>query len=330
MTTTIQTVTGPIAADALGRTLMHEHLAIGYPGWEADTIRPGPSRAEMLAKCVDRLQEMKDAGLATMIDPCPNDLGRDVELMAEAAQRAGFQIVCATGLYKQEEGGVAYWHFRNNFGPAVDAMAELFIREIEDGIGSTGIKPGIIKVATGVGRITDYEKQVLEAAARASVATGTPITTHTDQGTMGDEQQRILTGHGVAPERIVVGHSCGTSDHDYHWRIARAGSYLGFDRFGLDMIHPDAERVASLLRLLERGAGDRIVVSHDTVWCWRGAPVPDPSIQAAMEQVWHPLHFTRRIAPKLREGGATDAQIERLLVDNPRAYFSGAKLAALS
>ena len=75
MTTTIQTVTGPIAADALGRTLMHEHLAIGYPGWEADTIRPGPSRAEMLAKCVDRLQEMKDAGLATMIDPCPNDLG---------------------------------------------------------------------------------------------------------------------------------------------------------------------------------------------------------------------------------------------------------------
>ena len=173
---------------------------------------------------------------------CPNDLGRDVELMAEVAQRTRFQLICATGLYKQEEGGTAYWQFRSNFAPQVDAMAELFIREIEDGVGDTGIRAGIIKVATGRGQITDYEKTILEAAAKASVATETPITTHTDHGTMGDEQQRILTENGVPAERIVIGHSCGTSDHDYHMRIARGGSYLGFDRFGLDFIHPDDER----------------------------------------------------------------------------------------
>ena len=128
----------------------------------------------------------------------------------------------------------------------------------------------------------------------------------------------------------MIGHSCGTSDHDYHLRIAHAGSYLGFDRFGLDVVHPDAERVASLLKLLDKGAGDRIVVSHDSVWCWRGAPIPDPAMFEATEQVWHPLHFTRRIVPRLREGGATDEQIDALLVDNPRRFFAGEKLAALA
>jgi phosphotriesterase-related protein len=330
MSNPIRTVTGTTTPEALGRTLMHEHMLIGYPGWEADSLRPGPTRDEIVAKAVDRIEEMKAEGISAMIDPCPNDLGRDVELMAEVAQRTGFQLVCATGLYKQEEGGVAYWHFRSSFGPQVDAMTELFIREIEDGVGDTGIRAGIIKVATGPGKVTDYERTILEAAAKASIATDTPITTHTDRGTMGDEQQRILTGHGVPAHRIVIGHSCGTSDHDYHFAIAQGGSYLGFDRFGLDMIHPDDERVASVLRLLERGAGDRIVVSHDSVWCWRGTPIPDPAAFAAMEQIWNPLHFTRRIVPRLREGGANDEQIEALLVDNPRRYFAGEKLGALA
>jgi phosphotriesterase-related protein len=96
------------------------------------------------------------------------------------------------------------------------------------------------------------------------------------------------------------------------------------------MVHPDTERVKAMLRLLERGAGDRMVVSHDSVWCWRGAPVPDPKVQAAMEEIWNPLHFTRRVAPMLLEGGATQEQIDTLLVDNPRRYFGGEKLASLS
>jgi predicted metal-dependent phosphotriesterase family hydrolase len=108
--------------------------------------------------------------------------------------------------------------------------------------------------------MSDYERQIFEAAAKASVATGAPITTHTDQGTVGDEQQRLLTSLGVPAHRIVIGHSCGTSNHDYHLGIARGGSYLGFDRFGLDMLRPDAERTRSLLRLIQKGVGDRVVV----------------------------------------------------------------------
>ena len=176
----------------------------------------------MLARCIDQIEELKAAGVTAMLDPCPNDLGRDVEFMAEVASRTGFQIICATGLYKEVEGGTAYWHFRKNFGPVVDAMAELFISELTEGIGSTGIRAGIIKVATGPGQMSEYERQIFEAAAKASVATGAPITTHTDQGTVGDAQQRLLTELGVPAHRIVIGHSCGTSNHDYHLGIARA------------------------------------------------------------------------------------------------------------
>jgi phosphotriesterase-related protein len=325
----IQTVTGATTPEALGKTLMHEHLLIGFPGWESDPAHLGPGPEEQFAICVDRIEEMKDLGFRSMLDPCPNDLGRDVELMAKVAQKTGFQIVCATGLYKESEGGGAYWKFRGRFGAGVEAMTELFVRELTEGIGSTGIRAGIIKIATGHGEMTEYERTVFEAAARASVETGAPITTHTDEGTVGDVQQRVLTEHGVPAHRIVIGHSCGTDDHDYHMGIARGGSYLGFDRFGLDMLQPDRKRVDALLALLRAGAGDRVVVSHDSVWCWRGEPAP-PAIRTAMEAVWNPTHFSQRIVPMLKDAGASDEQIEALVVDNPRRFFSGEKLAALA
>ncbi len=325
----IATVTGDIGNEALGKTLMHEHLTIGYPGFETDTVRPGPKRADRIAICVDKIDELKDLGFATLLDPCPNDLGRDVELMAEVAQRTGFNVICATGLYKQEEGGYAYWEFRRRFGePQADAMAEVFVRELTDGIGETGIRAGIIKVATGPGRITDYERTVLEAAAKASVETGAPITTHTDEGTMGEAQQRVLTELGVPAHRIIIGHSCGTDDHDYHMAIARGGSYLGFDRFGIEVLFPDEKRVAALARLIHAGAGDRVVVSHDSVWCWRGEPLPAALI-AANPDLFDPTHFSRRIVPKLVEAGVGADQIESILSDNPRRFFAGAPLPTL-
>jgi phosphotriesterase-related protein len=323
----VQTVTGPVHPDDLGRTLMHEHLAVGYPGWESDTWRPGPSASERFAVCVERVRELQALGYRTLVDPCPNDLGRDVELMAKVSQATGFQIVCATGLYKEAEGGAAYWKMRGRFVSSVDAMTDLFVQELTEGIGHTGVRAGILKVATGRGVMSDYERTVFTAAARAAVVTGAPVTTHTDEGTIGDVQQQVLTAAGVPAHRVVIGHSCGTSDHAYHRRIAAGGSYLGFDRFGLEILHPDAERVAALLRLIAAGAGDRVVVSHDSVWCWRGEPLPRAMLAQASE-AWNPTHFSRRIAPRLRDGGATDAQIEALLVDNPRRFFAGAALAA--
>jgi phosphotriesterase-related protein len=321
----IQTVTGSITAAELGRTLAHEHLLIGYPGWEADTIRRGPSRAEALARCLDKVAEMTAHGVRSMIDPCPNDLGRDVTFMAEVAAKTGLQIICATGLYKEDEGGAAYWKFRANFGGNATSMAELFIHELTKGIGDTDIKAGIIKVATGHGAITAYERMILEAAAIASRETGAPITTHTDQGLLGDEQQKILTTLGVPAHRIIIGHSCGSADHAYHMKILAGGSYLGFDRFGILVLQDDEVRIQSLLKLLAAGKAKQIVVSHDSVWCWRGEPIPDTSDPRLGEllSIWTPSHFFERIIPRLKAGGATDAHITTMLDENPRRFFAG-------
>src|SRR6185295_10840306 len=102
------------------------------------------------------------------------------------------------------------------FTDAVSEMTEIFVNEVSEGIGSTGIKAGVIKVATGPHQITPYERNVIIAAARAHKHTGAPITTHTDDGTMGREQLAILRDEGVDPSCIIIGHSCGSADLRYH------------------------------------------------------------------------------------------------------------------
>ena len=325
---TVQTVTGPISTADLGRTLMHEHLSIGYAGFEAHSSRPGPDRAEMVDVCTERISQLQDLGYSSMLDPCPSDLGRDVELMVEVAEATGFNIVCATGLYKEEEGGSAYWHFKAQFEDVGAVMADQFISELTDGVGSTGVRPGIIKCATGPGAMTDYERTVFNAAAEAAVATGAPVTTHTDRGTMGELQQELLTAAGVPANRVIIGHSCGSTDTGYHMGIAAGGSYLGFDRFGIGTLMPDVDRVASLVRLLGRGAGDRLVVSHDSVWCWRGEPFP-AAAAGRLADLFNPTRFDREIVPMLHDHGVTDEQVDMLVVENPRRFFEGVPLAEL-
>src|SRR5262249_11936045 len=97
------------------------------------------------------------------------------------------------------------------------------------------------------------------------------------------------------------------------------GAYLGFDRFGLELLHPDRERLATLIGLLGVGFERQIVLSHDTVWCWRGrAPVLPPQ----MMPDWQPTHVFKKLVPRLREAGVTEEKIRTMLVEKPRRYFA--------
>ena len=326
--TSISTVDKAITPDDLGKTLMHEHLQTGMPGWTIDPIAPQHARREIVARSVDRIAELQASGFATMIDPCPSDLGRDVELMAEVSARSGFNIICTTGLYMEALGAAPYWRLRQQMsGDAAKYIAEGYIKEITEGVGETGVRPGLIKLATGGVPLSDYDAILIEAAGLASLATGAPIITHTE-AVLGDVQQERLTAMGVPAHRIVVGHSCGSDCFDYHMKIASGGSYLGFDRFGLDMVMPDKTRVAALARIIGAGGGDRVVVSHDTVWCWLGNFVSEDRV-AELGINTDPLHFTNVVTPQLLEAGVTQAQIDAMLIDNPRRYFAGEALPAL-
>ncbi len=201
-------------------------------------------------------------------------------------------------------------------------MADAVITELTEGVGASGVKPGIIKVATGSGAVTDYERQVFAAATKAAIETDVPIITHTDDGVLGEEQQAMFVEGNLPPHRAMVGHSCGTNDHDYHWRLVEGGTYVGFDRFGLEAINSDENRAKSMLKLIERGASTRLMVAHDTVWCWLGKPFP-PNAS------WRPSRFCQDVVPMLKAGGATDEQLDHILVQNPRRYFAGEPLPAL-
>jgi phosphotriesterase-related protein len=316
MATSINTVTGTTSPEQLGTTLMHEHLLIGWAGWELDCAAPRFDRKVALKNCIERLKELRDLGLKTFVDPCPMDIGRDVTFMAEVADATGVNIICATGLYKEDLGNTAYFKQRS-----VDDIADVYVSEIQKGIGSTGIRAGIIKCATGKGQVTKYEESCLRAASRAHKKTGVPITTHTEDGTMGREQLDIFASESVDLSHVVIGHSCGASDLRYHTDMLDRGCTLGFDRFGLDFLHPDKLRLAALIGLIGVGYESQLVLSHDTVACWLGRGLDLPPEMAKLVQNWTPTHVFKNIVPALKRAGVTEAKIHTMMVENPRRYF---------
>jgi phosphotriesterase-related protein len=314
----INTATGTISPDQLGLTLMHEHLCVGWGGWELDCAVPKFDRKAALAKCVEQMKQLRDLGLQSFVEAAPMDLGRNAALAAEVSAASGVNVICATGLYKEDLGSPSYFRERT-----ADDIAEVFTIEITKGIGETGIKAGIIKCATGAGRISPYEEKCLRAAARAHRRTGVPITTHTDVGTMGREQLDIFAAEGVDLKHVIVGHSCGASDLRYHTDMLDRGCYLGFDRFGLDILHPDRLRIAELIGLVGIGFERQIILSHDSVACWLGrGPEINPEVLRLVAN-WNPTHIFKNIIPALRKAGVPQEKIDVMMVENPRRFFLG-------
>ncbi|MDN7247357.1 phosphotriesterase family protein [Planococcus shenhongbingii] len=325
MTKRVETVTGTIVPEAMGKTLIHEHFIFGYPGFQGD-ITLGPfNREKAIATGVEAAKKMMAHGVQTVVDPTPNECGRDPEILEEISRQSGLQIICATGYYYEGEGATPYFKFRASLGSAEQEINEMFLAEIKEGIGGTSIKPGIIKLASSRDVITDYEKMFFRAAARAQQETGITLLTHTQEGTMGPEQAQFLLELGADPAGIVIGHMCGNTDAAYHKRTLETGVYISFDRFGLQGIVGaplDWQRIETLLELLDAGFEDRIMLSHDSISTWLGRPpvIPEP-VQPAVAN-WHPTHLFENVVPELKKGGVTESQINKMFTDNARKLFA--------
>lgn len=315
----INTVTGTIDSDKMGRTLIHEHALIGFPGWFLDNRQPKFKRDEALARVIGAFEELKDHGVDTVVDPCPSDLGRDVAFNAEVSQATGINLVAATGVY-YEAAGMPY-----TLGHMEQAeITDVFIKEIEDGVGDSGIKPGIVKIATGDGLVTDYEKKIVAAAAAAAKATNIPVLSHTENCTCGHDQIDIVTGQGVAADHLLVGHSDGTDDMAYQESLVERGVYVGFDRFGIEIIVPDETRMTCMKNLVDKGYRKQVMMSHDTVNCLMGglAGVPPGTNPEDILPNWRMTHIFERIIPELKSRGMTDEDFDVILKDNPSRFFN--------
>lgn len=320
----INTVLGPIAAEDLGMTLIHEHIVAGFPGWECDPLSRPYNREKMVQLSLRSLEPVKAYGLKAIVDATPADLYRDAEIMKAVSEKLQIHIVCSTGRYTEDMGQWTYLkqRSRSGVGNMSDELYDGMMQEITQGIGKSGVKPGVIKVATGLNSISMIEEAVLRAAARASKETGLPIITHTEAGTMGPEQAALLISEGVDPERIMIGHMCGNPSLQYQMSVLDQGVNIAFDRFGIEMFLPDKVRTAMLVGLLGTGYGNHIMLSHDFIGCssGRGGRMPEEGLRKVAN--WSYSHIFRDIIPALKQAGVIDEQIKTMMVDNPKRLLS--------
>ncbi len=324
----VNTVTGAISAADLGVVLMHEHILYGQPGWEGDLSVASFDRESIVHAGVETLKDLKGLGLQTYVDATPNDGGRAPEIYREISEKTGVHIICATGYFNETMGMASYWKFRGMLGDVVSEMADLFVREITVGIRDTGIKAGVIKIATGKGRISEYERMVFQAAARAQRETGVPILTHTEEGSVGDEQAELLIESGARPNQILIGHMSDNLDIEYQLRVIGHGAYLGWDRMGLQVLMGcpmDAARYPVLLDLIKRGRADRVMISHDYVIRFLGRPIEIPETVQPLIAQWHPSNLFKTVIPRLKREGVTEQELDVILRENPRRIFEGAE-----
>jgi len=315
MTDSIETVTGTISIDEMGKTLIHEHFLFGYPGFEGDVTLGPFNQKEAVENAVIAARNMMKNGVETVIDPTPNECGRNPEVLKKVAEITGLQIICATGFYYEGEGAPPYFKFRQMLGTAERDIYEMFITEVNDGIAKTGIRPGIIKLASSKDEITPYERMFFEAAARVHRETGILLVTHTQEGTMGPEQAKLLIDLGVDPTKIIIGHMCGNTDPAYHKRVLQTGVKIGFDRFGIQQFvgaPMDEERIVTLSQLVKEGYENQIMLSHDSINHWLGRPPEMNEAAASLVKNWHPTHLFENIIPELRARGIDDNTVETM------------------
>jgi len=316
---TVQTVRGPVDAAQLGPTLAHEHVFVltpealnnwasvytGSPYWDEDTN---------IARAVRILQEVRDAGARAIVDPTAPGLGRNIPRIQRVNDQVDLNILVASGIY-------AFLELPNFliYRPT-RAIADLFVREITEGIDNTGVRAAFLKCCVEHYGLVGDIPRILEAVALASNETGAPVMVHTNAAhRTGLLALDALTRHGVDPTRIVIAHMGDSNDLDYLRAIADTGATLGCDRFGIEHFNPLPNRIETLLALLAEGYADRIHLSHDAATFY-DFMTGDPNF--AGEQDANFLLVWNTVLPTLRDAGIGDDVITQLTVENPARFFS--------
>lgn len=316
----VNTVRGPIDSAQLGVTLMHEHVFVLSTEIMQNFPEPWGDEEKRVTDAITRLNQLKARGVDSIVDLTVIGLGRYIPRIQRVAAETQINIVAATGVYTYNDVPM-YFHFQ---GPGTELggpemMVDMFVKDIEEGIVGTGVKAAILKCATDRPGVTPGVERVLRAVAQAHLRTGVPISTHTHAATeRGLEQQRIFQEEGVDLTRVVIGHSGDTTDIAYLEKLIANGSYIGMDRFGIDVLLPFEDRVNTVAKMCELGYADRMVLSQDAA-CFNDW-LPEAALPTVLPN-WHYMHIHNDVIPALKQRGVTDRQIETMLVDNPRRIF---------
>ena len=360
MSYTIESVDGSITADQLGVTLTHEHVfidlrknfavptAVGELARAEEPVKIdniGSWRRNPLANldnlvlddvdtATSELSDYRSMGGDTLVDVTSRDIGRDVVALRTASRLSGVQIIAGTGHYIQ----IA--HPPTLADETADDIAGRLVGELQDGIGTTGIKAGVIGEIGTMAPIHPDEEKVLRAAALAHKTTGAPVIVHISpppRGTwwQGHEVLNIFEEEGMPLNKVLVSHLdnvLGSGEMfdaaiQYQSELAERGCYVGYDGCGKEHYFPsgsaadypsfwcvsDQIRSHAVATLVEAGHADRLLLSHDV--CFK--------IELISLGGFGYGHILKAFSSNLQDHGVNRAMIRHILEDNPREFLCG-------
>jgi phosphotriesterase-related protein len=297
--TLIQSVAGAIDIHQMGIVMMHEHLSA--------TISPQQIVDDMPA-LEGELHDLHDFGCRTVVEVTNIGMGRNVHKLRQLAEKSGMNIIASTGFYVER-------HYPDWVAEkSIEYLSELMVTELEQGIDGTDIRAGVIgEIGSSKDCIKPNEEKVFRSAARAHLQTGRPISTHTSLGTMPLAQADLLEEEGVNLQYVVIGHLDLTDSYETLLAVARRGAFVQFDTFGKNAYQSDDIRIERLMKLVEAGYCDSIMVSVDI----------SRNEYMKVHGGYGYDHFLRVILPELKKRGLDDACIHKILEDNPRRFLKG-------
>jgi phosphotriesterase-related protein len=301
------TVLGPISPDQMGITQTHEHLILdAYDHYKSYDLVIDDEEL-----VVDELKNFTRNGGRTICDVTLDEIGRNPAALARVSKAAGIHVVMGCGWYR-EFGYPAVVEERNS-----NELADILVKEIEQGVGDTGIRAGLIgEIGTGRHYIKPAEERVFRAAALAQQRTGVAVSTHTTRwGTLALEQIAMLREYGAEPTKIIIGHLGDRRGVHHLLPIAQQGVYLEVDNIGFLDYQPESIRADNVAALCSEGFADKVLLSEDICMLshlhYRGGKG-----YGYLLEVFIPL---------LKQRGVTEQQIHAMLVDNPARVLSRRK-----
>jgi len=331
----IHTVLGPIAAEELGPTSMHEHLLSDLRVWAKEPKELPPEGVTMGPELMAYLRwnflsvpenivlhdpdiaavelaYVKSAGGSGVLELTLDGMGRRLAELPEISRKSRVHIMVGAGFYVEDTMA------EDVKTASVDDLTARLISQLVGGIGETGIRPALLGEIGTSWPITDAEWRVVRAAARAGVETGAAVYTHQSfRGKGGGAVLEAILDEGMAADRVIIGHLDEFWDKSYHRDIAQAGAMLAYDTFGSDFYYgspamrnpTDGERLEMVEWLLSEGFGGQLVIAQD-VWS-------QANLRRNGGNGYD--HLFSRIGPAITDlAGGDESVIRTILIDNPR------------
>ena len=339
---TVMTVLGPVAADALGVTLMHEHLLTDCRCWwnkpkeksrsrlACEPVHPGilgelrmdpfvnldNCRLEDERLAVAELLPAVDLGCCTLVDPTCRGVGRDAAALARIARDTGLNIIMGGGYYLQSS------HPPELAAMDAEAVAEEILRDATDGVDGSGVRIGIIGEIGISGDFTAAEEKSLRGAARAARRSGLPLMVHLPGWFR--HAHRVLDiaeAEGADPARTVLCHmNPSLEDAAYQKSLAQRGAFIEYDMIGMDFFYADQgvqcpsdeENARAIAALIDAGFVDRLLLSQDVFL----------KMMLTRYGGFGYAYLFRHFVPRLHRHGVTEEAVRTMLAENPRRVFA--------